>query len=81
MWLALTTLSYGRSTALDIVLWNFHLVRILVDSEILPACINCEMVSFFEFLFYGFIVGTIGYALIFAAGFFLYQRIRNKQLN
>lgn len=65
--IALETLSSEESIFRDIVFWNLRVAKILVETEWLPICFNCEYVALITFLFYGFVIGVVGYSIVIFA--------------
>jgi|SRR6185437_1298360 len=59
-----------------ILLWNIVLAVHLINSGILPACVNCELAILLYVIFYGFIIGLIGYSLAIFGGILLINKIR-----
>jgi hypothetical protein len=58
-----------------ILLWNLFLAVQLISSGILPACRDCELAVLLYVVFYGFIIGFIGYSLATLGGILLIKKI------
>ena len=59
-----------------VLLWNIVLAVYLIGAGILPACENCELAILIYVIFYGFLIGLIGYSLAIWGGILL---IKNKR--
>ena len=62
-----------------ILLWNIVLTVHLINTGILPSCGNCEMAALLYVIFYGFIIGLIGYSLAIFCGIWLIKKFRNNK--
>jgi hypothetical protein len=72
---ALGTLTTAPSWLLKIVLWNVYLASFLAAVGALPYCGDCELFTLLQILFYGVIVGVIGYS----GGIYLALALRAKR--
>jgi hypothetical protein len=61
---ALGTLTAQRSLFHSLLLWNIYFASWLVETGVLPVCENCEMMSLLDILFWGFLIGIIGYCFL-----------------
>lgn len=64
-----------------VIIWNMYLAKYLIESGKLPGCIDCEMATVIYVIFYGFILGLIGYFLLafLAVSIFDYKQRNNNQ--
>ena len=76
---AFNTLSSKGSKILAILLWNFYLTSFLIEKNLLSICSNCELLTFLQFCFYGFIVGIIGYSIVIFGFFWLLNKLQRRK--
>ena len=76
--IALESTSTEVSLVTKIVLWNIFSAKVLIDAGWVPACVACELFSLLVVLFYGFLIGVIGYSLIFFAITLFLRHVRGK---
>ncbi|HLM60643.1 MAG TPA: hypothetical protein VK308_07565 [Pyrinomonadaceae bacterium] len=62
-----------------ILLWNIVLAVYLIGQGILPACKDCEMAILLYVIFYGFIIGLIGYFIVFFGGILLIKKLKKRE--
>ena len=74
---ALSTISWEESISQRTLLWNFYLATLLASKGLLPVCIDCELVTLFQVIFYAFLIGVLGYSLCF----FGIARLRQSEKN
>ena len=70
----LETLTIDESVVRSILFWNIFLASKLVGAGILPICENCELMSLLHLLFWGFLIGVVGYSFVV----FLIFTLRNR---
>lgn len=61
---------------IKILSWNIILAGYLINLGLLPACKDCEMTVLLYVIFYGFIIGLIGYSIAFFCGISLIKKFR-----
>jgi hypothetical protein len=76
--LALFTFEY--SNLLAVLLWNFYLANFLASKGILPVCLNCELMTLIQIIFWAFIVGVIGYTLFLFGLLQLRSKLKKRLL-
>ena len=79
VFIAFSTLSDEGSNIFVIILWNFYLAGFLAAKGVLPICKDCELLTLFETVFYGFAVGVIGYSTAFFVFLYSYNKLRSKK--
>ena len=75
---ALKLFTSEGSDLLTVLLWNFYMANLLARKGMLPVCVNCELVTLFEIIFWAFIVGVIGYASIFFGFLQLHRKLSER---
>ena len=58
------TFTTEESVTRSVLFWNVFLASRLVKAGILPICENCEFMSLLDLLFWGFLIGIVGYGMI-----------------
>jgi hypothetical protein len=64
----------------NILYWNVFLASKLASAGVLPFCSNCELMSLLQILFYGFVIGALGYAALIFCVLEIYSKRRQQIL-
>lgn len=57
------TITSGESIVRTIIFWNVSIAWVLAEKGVLPICENCELMSVIHVLYWGFLIGSVGFSI------------------